>query len=320
MRLINRIRNAIQYLPRPRRYWLWAILLLAIPILGLILSIVFWDWLNFNESRGTTVRNVGLIIAALTALPLAIWRGLVAEKQAEAAQQSLRNERYQKGAEMLGSKHLSVRLAAIYALQRLAKEYSGEYHLQILRILSAFARHPVADGVHVEEVEAKFGRPHVREDVQAAVGVINKRIVETANLESKDMSYLDLSGTELMNGDLREANLKSAFLREANLSHATLTGADMREAILKCGNLQEVTLAAADLSHATLCNTKMSGANLSNTILSGTRLSRVSGLTQAQLDQARADPNNPPNLDGAIDAKTGQPLIWTGGRGAPLKD
>ena len=258
--------------------WVKASTALAVlAILFLIFGTAFWeafrDWLIANESGSTTIRNLGLVLAGLIALPLAIWRGLVAEKQAHAAQQGLRNERYQKGAEMLGSKHLSVRLAAIYALQRLAKEYSGEYHLQILRILSAFVRHPVADGAHVEEVAAKVGRPHIREDVQAAIGVINKRIVETMKVESTDMSYLDLSGTDLMYGDLREANLKGATLREANLSDANLSGA---------------------------------------------HLSGVIGLTQTQLDQARAEPDNPPMLLNDLDAKTGKPLVWTGGRGAPL--
>ena len=56
--------------------------------------------------------------AGLIALPLALWRGHVAEQQANAAQQSLRNERYQKGAEMLGSEVLSVRLGGIYGLQQ----------------------------------------------------------------------------------------------------------------------------------------------------------------------------------------------------------
>ena len=51
---------------------------------------------------------------------LAVWRSIVAERQADTAQQSLLNERYQKGAEMLGNEVLSVRMGGIYALGRLA--------------------------------------------------------------------------------------------------------------------------------------------------------------------------------------------------------
>ena len=96
----------------------------------------FWDWLretpNGYESGSTTVRNLGLIVAGLIALPLTLWRIWVADRQAKAAQKqvetsqdqvttsqrSLLNERYQKGAEMLGSEVLSVRLGGIYALAK----------------------------------------------------------------------------------------------------------------------------------------------------------------------------------------------------------
>ena len=38
----------------------------------------------------------------------------------------------------------------------------------------------------------------------------------------------------------------------------------------------------------------------------------VSGLTQAQIDQAWADPGNPPQLEGVVDGSTGEPLVWHG--------
>ena len=63
-------------------------------------------------------------MVATIALPLAVWRGVVADRQSTAAQEGLRNERYQKGAEMLGSEILSVRMAGIYALRHLAEEIS----------------------------------------------------------------------------------------------------------------------------------------------------------------------------------------------------
>ena len=61
------------------------------------LSTDIWDWLRDGpdgvESGSTTVRNLGLVVAGLIALPLAIWRSLVAQRQADTAQQSLLNER-----------------------------------------------------------------------------------------------------------------------------------------------------------------------------------------------------------------------------------
>ena len=107
---------------------------------------MFWCWLSAGESGSTAIRNLGLVVAAIIALPLAIWRSIVAERQAataqrqsETAQRGLLNERYQKGSEMLGSHVLSVRLGGIYALTRLAREHPGDYHTQIMSLLCAFA-------------------------------------------------------------------------------------------------------------------------------------------------------------------------------------
>ena len=88
----------------------------TVAIVMVVLLIMFWEWLNGGESASTTIRNIALVAAGLIALLLAIWRAVVAELQANTAQQGLLNERYQKGAEMLGSDVLSVRLGGIYAL------------------------------------------------------------------------------------------------------------------------------------------------------------------------------------------------------------
>ena len=107
---------------------------------------------------------------------------------------------------MLGSPVLSVRLGGIYALQRLAEEYTKEYYAQIMSMFTAFVRHPVADEAHVEEVMAKVGRPHIREDVQVVVQAISKQNKEEINLKSDAISHLDLTNADLMYGDLRKAN------------------------------------------------------------------------------------------------------------------
>ena len=273
------------YLPDSRGFWIG--LSIAVPLAGIGLSAGLWGWLNADESAGTTIRNVGLIIAALTALPIAVWRSIVADKQsaasqsqADSAQRSLRNERYQKGAEMLGHERLSVRLGGIYALQRVAEEYPQEYYVQIMRLLSAFARHPTRDPKLVEALVAGLGLSQIREDVQAVLQAISKRNTRNIDLERQESIHLDLSSAHLTSGDLQDAELSFSILQKAIL-HRT---------------------------------------NLADAILTGANLTGVIGLTQAQLDRARADPNDPPKLEGVQDAETHQPLVWNGGRGAPLKD
>lgn len=292
--------------PRPKPRWAWITISTLIPtaVLGVTLAGVFSetfrDWLLSDESGSATIRNLGLVLAGLIALPLAIWRGLVAEKQANAAQQSLRNERYQKGAEMLGGEELSVRMGGIYALQRLADEHPEEYHVQIMRLFCAFVRYPTRDDLYDDDIQVRHVPPFQREDVVTVLRAIGKRD-EARKAHEKNVKYrLDLS----------TANISRLLLFKVNLSGASCIGTQFVKTVLEQANLSEAILELAFLE-----KTSLRDANLS-----GTRLHSVTGLIQSQLDQARAYPDNPPKLEGALDAETGLPLVWTGGRGAPLRD
>ena len=234
---------------------------LVVIVVVVAFSIVFWDWLSFGESGSTTIRNLGLVVAAVVALPLAIWRSKVAERQAETAEQNLLNERYQKGAEMLGSDALTVRLGGIYGLQWLAQEHPEQYHVQIMQLFCAFARRPTKD----DGIEARPGtqmQPRLlREDVQgvmAAISVCHRR-------------QLILEPDVPFQLDLKFANLSRAWLVNENLPHANFMYADLSHSAFSNGSLSSAMLSDADLSHAWLDYAELSGADLSNTILSGTQ-------------------------------------------------
>ena len=371
----------------------------CVAIATVVLSIVFWEWLSSGESGSTTIRNIALVAAGLIALPLAIWRGVVANRQANTAQQGLLNERYQKGAEMLGSEVLSVRLGGIYALQRLSEEWPDQYHIQIMRLFCAFVRLPTRDqslesGQAVIEPGTPLG---IRQDVEAVMQMIGSRAksritleriadfkldlrgadlptaqfldadlsnamfhnsnLSGANFSNTDLTdsfliYSDLSGTQFYNVNftrtgLWSANLSGAMLQDADLSRrnlhnvnlsgtnllrANLSGAIFQDAkassaLLERANLSGASFLSADLSGAGLAMADMSGAqfldadltsaDIAEANLSGVEFSvggpqTAKGLTQAQLDDARADPNNPPKLTGVLDAGSGEPLVWRG--------
>ncbi len=365
-------------------------------VVALALSVVFWGWLSDGESGSATARNVGLVLAAVVALPLAIWRAKVADTQANTAQQSLLNERYQKGAEMLGSEVLSVRLAGIYALQNLAGEYPEQYHIQVMNLFCAFVRFPTRDP------SFKPGQTPIRQDVESIMEAIGSRAKKLIAIEQRHDFRLDLRGVDLSTGQILDAdltgamfnrsilsgvnfantnltnaffhyadlskaefwnviftgirlystNLSSANLQNAemfrvgfhvtNLCGANLGGANLSRAIFNDVNatgarLERASLCAAtftradfsgarlvraDLSSAELLDVNLTEANISEANLSGVRFSNVghqptTGLTQRQLDEARADPDNPPQLVGVLDSETGEQLVW---RGKPLDD
>ena len=308
-------------------WFLWTIVILIVLAIGVTLSWTYWEVLHSEQdSVSTTVRNLGLLIGGVIAILLAVWRSIVAERQADTAQQSLMNERYQKGAEMIGNEVLSVRLGGIYALGRLAAEHPEEYHLQVMELFCEFVRHPTRNQrieIPPENDQEQDDRT-LRADVQNVMRVIGFRSPTGIALEQGSKEFkLYLRDANLSDLQVQSPNLSGAWLTNANLSGAILPRAD-----LSSSRLRQATLCGAEFRHADLSDAKFWGANLSGAILSNANLSGadlcgadahspvygkpVRGLTQAQLDEACADPKNQPKLDGVLDAETGEPLVWRG--------
>ena len=298
--LLRIIRRAVKW----DGFW-WIAGIAAVLIIGVFLSWRFWEDLRGNEdSLSTTIRNVGFVIGGIIAILLAVWRSRVAERQAANAEQGLLNERYQKGAEMLGSKVLSVRLGGIYALERLAAEHPEQYHLQIMKLFCAFARHISLD------FETNSTVPST--DVQAVMEAIRVRSKAGVRLERNRCFRLELASANLGCVRLMGADLSHAVLTDANLSGARLDDANLSDAWLDNANLAGAWLGGANLSGAHLWSTNLSRAFLvlkpddeqgkgDNKV--------VTGLTQEQLDWAFVNPNHLPKLEGVLDAETGKPLV-----------
>ena len=293
MRVRERFANVFLRLYQSNAAWIVAWVMFVL-IAAVVFSSMFWCWLSAGESGSTAIRNLGLVVAAIIALPLAIWRSIVAERQAataqrqsETAQRGLLNERYQKGAEMLGSDLLAVRLGGIYALARLARDHPGNYHTQIMSLFCAFVHHhPAVEKENKENQDTEQDPEESREDFRGIIKVIVARSTAQIEIEKEEKYKLDLSGL----------NLSGAYLTSANLVNADLIWANLNGAILVEANL--------------------ANANLIGTILSGAKLMKCKGLTQEQLNQvALRKKEEQPDLTDAVDANTGKPLVW---HGAPL--
>ena len=162
--------------------------------------------------------------------------------------------------------------------------------------------------------------------------------LRNANLHSLDLfnfEGVNLSGARLTDVDLShvklrpftdlsriresyQANFSKARLNRVSFEAANLEESSFRGSLLIGANLRIADLRCANLSTAVLANADFAGvAKLRDVKLSGTKFALeddppVRGLTQARLDQARADPDNPPELDGVLDAVTGKQLVWRG--------
>ena len=247
-------------------------------VIGLILLVVvYWEWLSGWESGSTTLRNVALMVAGVIALWFAYWRSRVADRQAETSHRSLLNERYQKGAEMLGSDVLSVRLGGIYALQSLAEEEPTRYHVQIMRLLCAFVRPPTAD--------TTLDGALVREDVHAAMKTIATRSNVGIELEPEGQFYLDLTRAQLNGVQLYAPDPNPAHQKGAQLNSARLKNAQLNDAGLSLAHLEDTHLAGAHLNEAFLIGAHLNGADLNGAHLKGADLT-TADLTGAHLKGA----------------------------------
>ena len=152
--------------------------------------------------------------------------------------------------------NLEVRLGAIYALERIAKD-SDRDHQTIMEILCAYIRenakaveaapNPLGEWPETGAWEASdsltlladrrqslttwiAGLPAPRIDIQAAATVIGRRLKSRASAEKRASFRLDLRGANLRRADLKGAQLEGANLRGARLEGANLSGANLKDA------------------------------------------------------------------------------------------
>ena len=312
-------------------FW-FAIAGIVVLWVGYVFTLWEWNWLHGDDpstTASTTLRNMGLLIGGGLAVVFAAWRSWVAERQSKIAQQSLLNERLQKGTEMLGSDVLSVRLGGIYALQNLSLEHPEKYHVEVMRLICAFVRHPTPSDGSGEVSIFPFAEPK-REDISAAVEVIRKRDELRIAIERERGFTLDLHGADLSSQHLGGANLSSASLMQAKLSLTNFISADLSYALLadadftnpvtegivikgriptedEAANIREIHYIEYVASIRFL-----EDANLSDAAFSLDGYLPAVGLQQTHLDIAKARRRNPPKLDGVQDVKTGEQLVWRG--------
>ena len=227
-----------------------------------------WTWSYWGEqqigpdgetatgfNRSEIFRNLGLAALALFGLGLATWRSWTAHRQAETANKQARIaesgliiDRFQKGAAMLDSAELSVRLAGIYALRELAMSDPDETYVTVQDLLCDFVRERSKERVQepnpVPTIKASSYGPFPP-DLQKAMETMS-------GLRENVSDAQQLEATAQWRADLLSAKLSGAILGDANLSGAELTGANLSPALLRQANLSGAYLRQANLSGAIL--------------------------------------------------------------------
>lgn len=290
---------------------------------------------RLQELNRVRIALLVLVIGALAAaVALYLFRSAVRERRDENREREL-TARFMRAVDQLGHPALDVRLGGIYSLERLAQE-SPENHGPIIEILAAYVRDHAPWPSQVGN-----GRRRPATDVQAAVTILGRRVVEHdtgsaislahtalhgatltgahlertlltgSNLEGADLfkahlDAADLEGANLRNAGLLLANLNDTVLWGANVQGARLYGASLEGAALKGANLKSAGLTGANLKDAGLHSADLSGADLTGANLEG------AGLEGANLEGANMQGSN---LRGAVllNALYDEATLWPNG-------
>jgi hypothetical protein len=259
------------------------------------------------------IRNLMLSVG----VGAAIFGGWVAYQRSQTDRMRVDTDRlrqvtdsFAKAVELLAHDDRSVRLGAIYALERIARQNRDE-HWPIMETLTAYVRERSAPMNRPDEAE---GVPPSDEptlpaplDIKAVFTVLGRRMVEHERGARGRMRRLNLTGAYLVKAepdhppgrafdgvvligaDLREAYLERASLRGANLAGANLEGADLSRADLEWAWSKGANFEGAWFLKAKLGRANLEGADLSGADLAGADLSTAKGLTQEQLNSAEGD-------------------------------
>ena len=216
------------------------------------------------------------------------------EANLEIAREGQITERFTRAIDQLGrDKPLEVRLGAIYALERIAKD-SEKDHWPIMEVLTAYVREHAAWLLR-EENQPSQGLatpeppvpPKPRVDVQAALTVIGRRRRDGQREEQP----LDLRQTDLRGADIRRSHLEGAFLEEGHLEGAVLWEAHLEGAFLMEAHLERAHLWKAHLQWVTLHKAHLEGAFLMKAHLEGAEFGDAH-LEGANLEEAHLEGAN----------------------------
>ena len=322
-------------------WWIagWALLVVAT-------AVAIWticpEWLAGDESGSATLRNVVLAVAAAVGLPLALWRSIIAERQADAARrqsrtmsQSLLNARFQKGAEMLGHESvMSARIGGMHILDRLARQHKELFHLPVIQLFAAY----VVDGTTTRRLEADTSREAVRSETKwpgqsdlarvrgkkGHMGICDEivkkgasgkltgrlaadRIVGPIPILAKDIE-------EIMSLISRRSDEQIALEQrddlKLNLADSSLPGLIFHKANFSRFNLTKADLRRVRAWGACFVDAVLPGANLAGAQLSGANF-RNADMRRANLTAARLHGADLRNADLGLVDIVGQNL-WRG--------
>ncbi|MEH6477405.1 MAG: pentapeptide repeat-containing protein [Sneathiella sp.] len=176
--------------------------------------------------------------------------------------------------------NLEVRIGAIYALERIAKD-SLRDHMQIMEILCAYVREN-ARCPSLDLLPLIFQETVPRTDIQATIAVIGRRSPEQVTLEWENEFRLDfrgtnLSGVDFSNGDFSAALLHNCYIENANFNRSKLHGTQFDGSLLRGASFLSAELTGSKF-HDARVESKIGYGKLRGVSLLGADLSALDSL------------------------------------------
>ena len=228
-----------------------------------------------------------------------------------------RNERFVRASELLKDEDASVRMAGIYALERLALEPDGGYCDAVLKVLAGFVRERTTRGQEWGDKQYPAAplteKPvfEIHNDVDEAIERYRIELYDWLQLQKRptepvqtavnsvtiiikkqeELKVIDFSGAILTRASFGEASFERSVLPWCRIEGAFLKFAHFEEAMLPWAHLEGADFSDANLQRASLAFAHLQGANFVNANLEGADL-RGCNLAAADIESAR--------LEGAI--------------------
>lgn len=216
---------------------------------------------------------------------------------------------YTKASELLGSEAPAVRLAGIYALERLAQE-NFDQRQTVVEVLTSYLRMPLDPrGATDEELASRSDR-----EVRSAAASVLRRHRKYSEMEEAtyrdapqfwevdalDFRGADLSGFIMGSADWEGADFRNTHLAGTNLQSCKINGGSFHSADLTNAWFFNTNLANCDFREATLRETKfvecsLEGAGLEGVDLRGSMI-RYTNLRQARVDDDTHFPSQEPEF------------------------
>jgi uncharacterized protein YjbI with pentapeptide repeats len=211
-----------------------------------------------------------------------------AANQLDAAERRI-TELYTKAADQLGSDKAPVRLAGLYALERVGIG-AADQRTTIVNVICAYLRMPHSPPDPGQEQDV-FERGQQEEQVRlTAQRILSRHLSTLMDADGKNDNRWVRLHIDLTSADLRGADLAQTDLTDADFSGATLFTARLTSAILAHAKFTGSNLARAELRNAQAVRADFSGANLTEANLSGATLTDAdftgANLTGANLSHA----------------------------------